>query len=206
MAEPENTRKKGTTVVKPIVYGNTAKYFGKKREEDGHTHSWTSYLRPFKNEDLSTFIKKVQFKLHESYTNPVSETGWGEFEVVIKIFFVDSTEKPLTIYHMLKLFQNDPAMIAGKKNVVSEHYDEIVFTDPSAALHEVLISSRQMVPAVRHEPDIDYKEIEEKTTATIAAAQKKIKQEIQELSDKLKMTRESIQTLKGQVDKAEEVA
>lgn len=32
----------------------------------------------------------------------------------------------LTIYHMLKLFQNDPAMIAGKKNVVSEHYDEIV--------------------------------------------------------------------------------
>ena len=101
----------------------------------------------------------------------VSETGWGEFEVVIKIFFVDTAEKPvsptvsfpdhwtetetqcyrnvnywyrkdndlgfeilaslygllqLTIYHLLKLFQNDPAVIAGKRNVVSEHYDEMV--------------------------------------------------------------------------------
>lgn len=157
----------------------------------------------------------MQFKLHESYSNPirvitkppyeVSETGWGEFEVVIKIFFVDSSEKPLTMYHMLKLFQNDPAMIAGKKNVVSEHYDEIVFTDPSATLHEVLISPRQMVPAVRHEPDIDYKDIEEKTTAAIAAAQKKIKQDVQELSDKLKVTREAIQALKDQVGKSEDV-
>ena len=33
----------------------------------------------------------------------------------------------LTIYHLLKLFQNDPAVIAGKKNVVSEQYDEMVY-------------------------------------------------------------------------------
>ena len=25
-------------------------YFGKKRESDGHTHGWTVFLRPFKNE------------------------------------------------------------------------------------------------------------------------------------------------------------
>ena len=37
-------------MMKPIVYGNVARYFGKKREEDGHTHAWTCYLRPFKNE------------------------------------------------------------------------------------------------------------------------------------------------------------
>ena len=37
-------------IVKPIVYGNVARYFGKKREEDGHTHSWSCYLKPFKNE------------------------------------------------------------------------------------------------------------------------------------------------------------
>ena len=35
---------KGVCVIKPIVYGNSAKYFGKKREEDGHTHSWTVYV------------------------------------------------------------------------------------------------------------------------------------------------------------------
>ena len=77
----------GIIFTKSIVYGNVARYFGKKREEDGHTHSWTCYLRPFKNEvinmsydyiypncvyiqDMSVYIRKVQFKLHESYPNP----------------------------------------------------------------------------------------------------------------------------------------
>jgi len=32
------------------VYGNTARYFGKKREEDGHTHAWSFYLRAYENE------------------------------------------------------------------------------------------------------------------------------------------------------------
>ncbi len=40
----------GVILTKSIVYGNIAKYFGKKRDEDGHTHAWTCYLRPFKNE------------------------------------------------------------------------------------------------------------------------------------------------------------
>lgn len=35
------------------------RYFGKKREEDGHTHQWTVYLKPLLNEDMSTWIKKV---------------------------------------------------------------------------------------------------------------------------------------------------
>jgi len=41
---------KGVTIVKPIVYGNMARYFGKKREEDGHTHQWTIYIKPYRNE------------------------------------------------------------------------------------------------------------------------------------------------------------
>lgn len=42
-------RIKGRTFIKPIVYGNTAKYFG-KRESDNHTHNWKLYLRPYYNE------------------------------------------------------------------------------------------------------------------------------------------------------------
>lgn len=78
-------RLKGVTIVKPIVYGNVAKWFGKKREDDGHTHNWTIYVKPYKNEDMSAYIKKVHFKLHDSYANQnriitkppfeVSETG-----------------------------------------------------------------------------------------------------------------------------------
>lgn len=45
--------------MKPIVYGNVARFFGKKREEDGHTHEWTVYVKPYNNEDMSTYVKKV---------------------------------------------------------------------------------------------------------------------------------------------------
>ena len=40
----------GINLVKPIVYGNISRYFGKKREEDGHTHQWTIYVKPHRNE------------------------------------------------------------------------------------------------------------------------------------------------------------
>lgn len=100
----------GVTIVKPIVFGNVARYFGKKREEDGHTHQWSVYVKPYINEvrdpaywtrsthirdiwlisthhwklemycttnndcsiqDMSAYVKKIQFKLHESYGNPL---------------------------------------------------------------------------------------------------------------------------------------
>ena len=93
-------------ILKPIIYGNVAKYFGKKREEDGHTHQWTVYVRPYDNEDMSAYIKKINFKLHDSYANQnrvitkppyeVTETGWGEFEIVIKIYFQDPNERPVS--------------------------------------------------------------------------------------------------------------
>jgi YEATS domain-containing protein 4 len=130
-------RIKGLVVVKPVVYGNFARYFGKKREEDGHTHQWTVYVKPFINEDMSKYVKKVHFKLHESYANSsrvvtkppyeVTETGWGEFEITIKIHFHDPNERAVTVYHMLKLFQTGPDVMLGKKTLVSEFYEEIVF-------------------------------------------------------------------------------
>ena len=46
--------------------------------------------------------------------------------IVILNFIPSLSLSQLTIYHLLKLFQNDPAVIAGKKNVVSEQYDEMV--------------------------------------------------------------------------------
>ena len=30
----------------------------------------------------------------------VSETGWGEFEIIIKIYFVDPTERPVSHYFL----------------------------------------------------------------------------------------------------------
>uniref|UniRef100_A0A8C6AVC5 YEATS domain-containing protein n=1 Tax=Monodon monoceros TaxID=40151 RepID=A0A8C6AVC5_MONMO len=72
---------KGVTTVKPIIYGNVARYFGKKREEDGHTHQWTVYVKPYRNEDMSAYVKKIQFKLHESYGNPLRVVTKPPYEI-----------------------------------------------------------------------------------------------------------------------------
>ena len=74
-------RVKGVCVVKPIIYGNISQHFGKKRESDGHTHDWTVYLKPYENEDMSSYVKKVQFRLHESYPNPNRIVSKPPYEV-----------------------------------------------------------------------------------------------------------------------------
>ncbi|KAL3861614.1 hypothetical protein ACJMK2_007639 [Sinanodonta woodiana] len=206
-------RVKGLTIVKPVVYGNLARYFGKKREEDGHTHQWTVYIKPYKNEDLSTYVKKVNFKLHESYPNQnrvitkppyeVTETGWGEFEVVIKIYFCDPNERPVTLYHLLKLFQSETDIMLGKKSLVAESYDELVFNDPTVMMHQLLTNPRPIaVGPYKHETD--FEERKEKTLNSILAAKKKIRYEITELNDRLKQKKETIQKLKKQISQLEE--
>lgn len=89
------------------MYGSISTYFGEDQHEDGHTHEWTVYVRPYLNENINTWIKKVHFRLHDSYENPtrvvenapfeICESGWGEFEIVIKIFFQDTNERPVSI-------------------------------------------------------------------------------------------------------------
>lgn len=210
----DGARVKGVQLVKPIVYGNVAKYFGKKREEDGHTHQWTVYLKPFTNEDLSVWIKKVHFKLHESYPNQnriltkppfeVQETGWGEFEVVIKIYFQDPNERPITIYHILKLFETDPVnkTISVKKNVVSEFYDEIVFQDPSVMMQDLLNNPVHLSQqSQRHETNFEEKA--EKTLNSIVNAKSKVRHEISDLKERLKNAQEMISKYKEEIARSE---
>ena len=51
----------------------------------------------------------------------------------------------------------------GRKNVVSEHYDEIVFSDPtnSYIMYNLLNNPKPLVPVIGHEAGVDYKELEE---------------------------------------------
>nr|CAG4650390.1 EOG090X0B3F [Sida crystallina] len=201
-------RMKALTLVKPVIYGNVAKYFGKKREEDGHTHQWTVYIRPYDNEDMSVYVKKINFKLHDSYTNQnrvltkppyeVTETGWGEFEIVIKIYFHDPNERPVTFYHILKLFQNSPDAIVGKKPVVSEFYEEIVFQEPTAMMQQLLQNVRLLTTSpVKH--DTDFEEKKGKTLDSILKAKSKVKNELSELKERLQLAKETIQKFRDEV-------
>ncbi|KAH8334162.1 YEATS domain-containing protein 4 [Drosophila kikkawai] len=213
-------RLKGVTIVKPIVYGNIARSFGKKREEDGHTHQWKVYLKPFQNEDMSIYVKKVHFKLHESYANPnrivvkppyeITETGWGEFEVVIKIYFNDQSERPVTCYHILKLFQSpvvdgeltSSTTMDTKKGLVSESYEEIVFQEPTQIMqHYLLLSEQSANGLLTH--DTDFEEKKTKTLDNIVNVKQKVKVEIVTLKDKLKLARETISKFKAELAKVQ---
>ena len=102
---------------------------------------WSCYVRGLNNEDLSYFVKKVVFQLHPSFPDPVKviekypfeihQTGWGEFSIDIKIFFNDPAEKPVDMTHFLKLHPDPGIQPSTKKPVISEKYDEIVFSEPT---------------------------------------------------------------------------
>ncbi|KVI04130.1 YEATS-like protein [Cynara cardunculus var. scolymus] len=129
----------------PIVYGNVAFWLGKKASEY-QSHRWTVYVRGATNEDLSVVVKRAVFQLHSSFNNPMrvvesppfelSESGWGEFEIAITLHFhSDVCDKPLHLYHHLKLYPEDESgSMSVKKPVVVESYDEIVLAEPSEGL------------------------------------------------------------------------
>lgn len=138
-------RVRGTVLHIPIVHGSYAKHLGDKGTES-RSHEWTVYLRPLHIADISHFIRHVEFVLHDSFEPSVrkvsempyevNEYGWGEFEIIIRVFFNDSSEKCVEFFHPLRLFESSGE--PSPKPVVVEHYDEIVFQDPPERLHSLL--------------------------------------------------------------------
>nr|KAF6454303.1 YEATS domain containing 4 [Molossus molossus] len=109
----------------------------------------------------------------------------------------------VTLYHLLKLFQSDTNAMLGKKTVVSEFYDEMIFQDPTAMMQQLLTTSRQLtLGAYKHETE--FAELEVKTREKLEAAKKKTSFEIAELKERLKASRETINCLKNEIRKLEE--
>ena len=140
------------------VYGSTATPLDPHNRPAGiaaeHTHQWTVYVRGIDDTDISYWLKKVQFKLHETYPNSsrmiesppfeVTETGWGEFEVQLKLYFVpEANEKAQTLWHPLKLHPYGPDAEAQKERrdtIVSQNYEEIIFNEPVEPFYDILTS------------------------------------------------------------------
>ncbi|EED15014.1 histone acetyltransferase subunit (Yaf9), putative [Talaromyces stipitatus ATCC 10500] len=149
-------RVRGVSVYRPFVFGSEAQPFDPKSRPPNappdHTHQWRVFVKGVNGEDITYWLRKVQFKLHETYAQSVrtieqppfevTETGWGEFEIQIKLYFVpESTEKPQTLWHSLKLhpYGDD---IEGKRErrekVVSQNYEEVIFNEPVEQFYDVL--------------------------------------------------------------------
>ena len=139
---------KNQIIVKPFIYGSVAISLGKK-SKDGATHKWCVYVRGVNNENISNFIKSVQFTLHTSFLNNVRvinkwpfelyEMGWGEFDIKIKIELIDESIKPIELTHSLKLYNQPHQSHSSKKPVISENYDEIIFVNPKPEILEQIL-------------------------------------------------------------------
>lgn len=160
----QGKRVKGRQVSRPFVYGTTARPFDPEKNPkpdhvpDEHTHQWTVFLKGVDDTDITYWLKRVQFKLHETIPNHVrmvdgvpgkpfvvEETGWGEFEITIKLYYVpESGEKPQTLYHHLRLhpYGNDAEKdeMAARGEVVSWVYEEQLFNEPFEHFFDILTS------------------------------------------------------------------
>ena len=74
----------------------------------------------------------------------VTETGWGEFEVQLKLYFVpEANEKAQTLWHSLKLHPFGPdaeGQRERRETISSQSYDEVVFNEPVEPFYEILTS------------------------------------------------------------------
>ncbi|QLG70347.1 hypothetical protein HG535_0A02860 [Zygotorulaspora mrakii] len=192
-------RIKTLSVTRPIIYGNTAKKLGEKRPPNApaeHTHLWTIFVRGPQNEDISYIIKRVVFKLHDTYPNAtrtveappfeLTETGWGEFEINIKIHFVDeANEKLLNLYHHLRLhpYNNiNPDYPQKTDEISSIYYDEIVFNEPNEDFFKILMSTPgNLLPSNKTESCVFSRQLEQEELDRIDIGIKKVADEYNNL-------------------------
>jgi YEATS domain-containing protein 4 len=147
----------------PFMYGSAASYIvdSNDAQQEGATHKWTFYVRGLNGQDLSPVISKVVFMLHPTCSIPIVEctkypfettqTGWGEFNAGIKIYFhgIVNHSGFVTVHHLLRFTPDGSIMpLYDGTPVVKEMYDEVIFKDPSPDLLQrlKLVSEAQPIP------------------------------------------------------------
>lgn len=179
-------------------------------------------MRGYDNEDISVFIKKIVFTLHPSFSNPVRtverapfeihETGWGEFDILIQLYFHESREKKLDINHSLQLYpKQQGSSQSTKKPVINEHYDEIVFVDPypeffqKLNLFEVLPAEIETEDSTFHQEIVQYYSAHNKITALkqLEDAYAYIRQEAEDIREKLRKSDQEIAGLRQELREEE---
>jgi YEATS domain-containing protein 4 len=140
----------------------------------------------------------------------VTETGWGEFVIEIKVHFVDAREAPVTLQHQLKLFHEGGQPSAARKPVVSEHFDEFVFSEPFEPLYRALVagpSSRfEQHPLQQYFNAQQHGEHEQRQVARLAAIQKDVSARFDALRKRLFDANAEVRALARQLGLPEAVA
>lgn len=103
-------------VKRRIVVGNVSKFLPMDKRDPrlkDFPYKWMIYVDGTpKPEDITAYVSKVEFHLHESYkpnhivtvAEPpfhLSRFAWGETQIKVRLFFYDSRNKPVEVYHRL---------------------------------------------------------------------------------------------------------
>jgi len=217
-------RVRGTSIYRPIIYGSIATPFRPDNRPStlppDHTHKWTVMLKGPRDSDITHFVKKVQFKLHETYVNPVrtiesppfqvSETGWGEFEIQIKIYFVsEANEKPCSIFHFLTLHPFGPGAEEHRssfKPVYAFVYDELIFPEPTEAMFNILTTKGGASLPNTKGTDMDpfSREVEQQELDKLGIKIGEVQKYLKELREKIEERERSIKEMKEERARREE--
>lgn len=165
-AASSNKRVKNTRISRPFIIGSKAWNLTPENHSgpvpQNHSKGWTVYVKGLESgPDIGTWLKKVQFKLHHTYadasrtveTQPfqVSETGYGEFDIELRLYFDSSSgEKAQYRFHRLKLepFGTDAekAKMAAQNLVTAEVCEIVEFNEPSREFYNKMIAEEQFLP------------------------------------------------------------
>ena len=65
------------------MFGNIAIPIDPAKRPEGvpqdHSHQWTVWVKGVDDEDISYWLKKVQFKLHDTYANSLRSESYRPF-------------------------------------------------------------------------------------------------------------------------------
>ncbi|KAK8231263.1 YEATS domain-containing protein 4 [Phyllosticta paracitricarpa] len=162
----DKKRVKGVKITRAFRIGSEAWKLDDKNRPPGipddHTTGWRVYVENVDGgPDISTWLNKVQFSLHETYPNAkrmianppfeVRETGWGGFTVEIRLYFQPYVgEKHAVRSHYLYLEPYGPEESMARQRsqnlVKAEMLDFIEFNEPTEALYALLTDEDRQWP------------------------------------------------------------
>lgn len=120
-----------------------------KKTPEGFTHDWEVFVRGQEGADISIFVEKVVFHLHETFPKPkrvvreppfsVKESGYAGFNLPIEIYVKNKDEpKKIKFNYDLNLPQTGPATY----NVLKDRY---IFQNPNEDFKRKLLSGGGIV-------------------------------------------------------------
>ncbi|KAG0020294.1 YEATS domain-containing protein 2 [Entomortierella chlamydospora] len=134
-------------VKRRVVVGNVSKYLPEDKRDPRlkeFPYKWMIYVDGTpKPEEITAYVSKVEFHLHESYkpnhiitvSEPpfhLSRYAWGETQIKVRLFFHDARNKPVEVYHRLAL---DPThcgrQVHGRERYVDLELDRNTTFKPS---------------------------------------------------------------------------